>query len=186
METLFYSRIPPPVGPLLIGVSETALVLLEFDRGLPTAVAGQPIRWEESAQRTRFVREQVEQYFAGERQEFDLALDLRGTEFRRRCWDQLLKIPYGQTCTYADIARAVGSPNGFRAAGQANHFNRVAIIVPCHRVLAGGRYLGGYGGGLPVKKFLLRLEGATFYERAADAKSPYQFAFTELLAEGPA
>ncbi len=180
METLFYSRMLSPVGPLLIGVSEQALVILEFDRGLPQTLDGQPIAWQESAQRTRAAREQMEQYFAGERREFDLRLDLRGTPFRRRCWDQLLKIPYGETCTYADIARAVGSPNGCRAVGQANHFNPVAIIVPCHRVLAGGKYLGGYGGGLPVKAFLLRLEGATFYERKADAKSPYQLAFTAV------
>lgn len=156
--------------------------MLEFDRGLPSTIGGQAIHWEESTRHTRAVREQVEQYFAGERREFDLPLDLRGTEFRRRCWEQLVKIPYGETCTYADIARAVGSPNGFRAVGQANHYNPVAIIVPCHRVLAGGKYLGGYGGGLPVKKFLLQLEGSLFYERKADARSPYQLAFTEALA----
>jgi O-6-methylguanine DNA methyltransferase len=127
----------------------------------------------------------VEQYFAGERREFDLPLDLRGTAFRKSCWEQLLCIPYGETRTYGEIARAVGSPNGFRAVGQANHYNPIAIIVPCHRVLAGGKYLGGYGGGLPVKAFLLRLEGATFYECKADAKSPYQLAFTALSAAGP-
>ena len=98
----------------------------------------------------------------GRRRSFDLDLDLRGTEFRKRCWRELLKIPYGETRSYAEIARAVGNPNGFRAVGQANHYNPIAIIVPCHRVLAGGCKLGGYGGGLPVKAFLLRLEGAQF------------------------
>jgi len=164
METLFYSRMPSPAGRLLIGVSETALVILEFDRGLPELVAGQPVRWEESIARTAEVRSQLEEYFAGRRKDFTLRLDLRGTAFRKRCWNELLRIPYGKTRTYGEIARAVGSPSGFRAVGQANHYNPVAIIVPCHRVLATGKQLGGYGGGLPVKAMLLKLEGAEFRE----------------------
>lgn len=178
METLFYSRMNSPVGPLLLGTSETSLVVLEFDRGLPPRIAGQSVAWEESRSRTRSVREQLEQYFAGERRTFELQLDLRGTEFRKRCWDELLKIPYGETCTYADIAKSVGCPNGFRAVGQANHYNPIAIIVPCHRVLAGGKYLGGYGGGLPLKAFLLRLEGARFHERSSETLEPAQLAFS--------
>jgi len=177
METLYYSRMQSPVGLLLIGVSEAALVVLEFDRGLPGKIAGQPVIWKESIERTAEVRRQLQEYFAGERREFVLDLDLRGTEFRKCCWDQLLRIPYGETRTYADIARAVGSPNGFRAVGQANHYNPVAIIVPCHRLLAGGRYLGGYGGGLPVKAFLLRLEGAKFVERHEKLAPAEQLAF---------
>ena len=166
METLYYSRLQSPVGPLLIGVSDEALVALEFDRGLPQKIGGLQIRWEQSEVRTRAVREQLQKYFSGQRRNFDLALDLRGTEFHKRCWQQLLQIPYGETCSYADIARAVGSPKSFRAVGQANHHNPIAIIVPCHRVLAAGYYLGGYGGGLPVKAYLLRLEGASFRERS--------------------
>ena len=162
METLFYSRISSPAGPLLLAASEKALVALEFDRGLSDIFAGQPVRWEASPERTAEVKSQLEEYFAGHRREFTLPLDLRGTEFRKRCWQELLRIPYGQTRTYAEIARSVGSPAGFRAVGQANHYNPVAIIVPCHRVLASGKRLGGYGGGLPVKALLLRLEGAEF------------------------
>jgi methylated-DNA-[protein]-cysteine S-methyltransferase len=90
----------------------------------------------------------------------------------------LLRIPYGETRSYAQIARAVGNPNGFRAVGQANHYNPIAIIVPCHRVLAGGRNLGGYGGGLPTKAFLLRLEGAAFRQPAATSEAAKQLAFT--------
>lgn len=156
-----------PAGPLLIGCSETALVILEFDRGLPERIAGEPVRWGESRSRTAKARAQLEEYFAGKRREFSVPLDLRGTEFRKRCWQELLRIPYGETRTYAEIARAVGSPAGFRAVGQANHYNPVAIIVPCHRVLASGKRLGGYGGGLPVKAMLLRLEGAEFREEEA-------------------
>ncbi len=166
METLYYSRTSSPVGPLLIGVSETALVTLEFDRGLPKKIAGHPVAWEESESRTRTVREQLREYFSGRRRDFDLTLDLRGTDFQKRCWNELLRIPYGETRSYAEIARAVGSPRSFRAVGQANHYNPIAIIVPCHRVLAADCYLGGYGGGLPVKAHLLRLEGARFREPA--------------------
>jgi methylated-DNA-[protein]-cysteine S-methyltransferase len=164
METLFYSRMDSPVGPLLLGVSDSALVILEFDRGLPQKIDGEEVAWQESEPRTSSVRLQLEEYFAGKRRDFDLELDLRGTDFRKRCWNELLRIPYGETRSYGEIARAVGSPNGFRAVGQANHYNPVAIIVPCHRVLAGGQNLGGYGGGLPTKAFLLRLEGAKFRE----------------------
>ena len=179
METLYYSRMQSPVGPLLIGVSEQALVALEFDRGLPQKIGGQQVQWKESEARTRAVKHQLHEYFAGKRRNFDLALDLRGTEFYKRCWNQLLQIPYGETCSYADIARAVGSPKGFRAVGQANHYNPIAIIVPCHRVLAAGCYLGGYGGGLPVKAFLLRLEGARFKERSELSDEAKQLAFVD-------
>jgi O-6-methylguanine DNA methyltransferase len=165
METLYYSRMSSPAGPLLIGVSDAALVALEFDRGLPERVAGQAVQWQESESRTQPVRKQLQEYFAGQRRDFELTLDLRGTGFQKRCWNELLRIPYGETRSYGQIARAVGSPKSFRAVGQANHYNPIAIIVPCHRVLAAGCYLGGYGGGLPVKAYLLRLEGAAFRER---------------------
>jgi methylated-DNA-[protein]-cysteine S-methyltransferase len=171
MERLYYSRMDSPVGPLFIGVSPTALVALEFDRGLPKKIAGQAIEWKESESRTRRVCQQLQEYFAGRRRSFDLELELRGTGFQKRCWKQLLRIPYGETRSYAEIARAVGTPNGFRAVGQANHYNPVAIIVPCHRVLAAGGHLGGYGGGLGVKAFLLRLEGAHFREQLSDTIS---------------
>jgi methylated-DNA-[protein]-cysteine S-methyltransferase len=170
METLFYSRMSSPAGPLLLGASETALIILEFDRGLPQSIAGDPVRWEESRSRTAETRTQLGEYFAGKRKQFTMPLDLRGTEFRKRCWKELLRIPYGETRTYAEIARAVGSPAGFRAVGQANHYNPVAIIVPCHRVLASGKRLGGYGGGLPVKALLLKLEGAEFRDYAIESE----------------
>jgi methylated-DNA-[protein]-cysteine S-methyltransferase len=177
LETLFYSHMSSPVGGLLIGVSDSALVWLEFDRGLPNTIAGQPIVWEKSETRTRDVKQQLEEYFASKRRRFDLKLDPRGTEFRKRCWDKLLQIPYGETRTYAEIARAVGNPTGFRAVGQANHYNPIAIIVPCHRVLNSDGFLGGYGGGLPTKAFLLRLEGARFREETGAAERAQQLVF---------
>ncbi|HZP24922.1 MAG TPA: glycosyltransferase, partial [Terriglobales bacterium] len=100
METLYYSRMSSPAGPLLIGVSDSALVILEFDRGLPQSIAGQPVSWQESEARTNAVRRQLEEYFAGKRRDFDLQLDLRGTAFRKRCWQELLRIPYGETRSY--------------------------------------------------------------------------------------
>ena len=126
METLYYSRMSSPAGPLLIGVSDSALVALEFDRGLPQTIFGQPVAWEESAKRARPVRQQLEEYFAGKRRTFELELDLRGTEFRKRCWNELLQIPYGETRSYADIARAVGNPNGLsrRRAGESLQSHR--------------------------------------------------------------
>jgi O-6-methylguanine DNA methyltransferase len=108
---------------------------------------------------SRYVR-QLEQYFAGKRREFNFPLDLRGSEFQLACWRALLAIPYGETRTYADIARAVGRPQGFRAVGMANNRNPVAIVVPCHRVIASDGALCGYGGGLDIKRKLLQLEGA--------------------------
>ena len=103
---------------------------------------------------------ELDQYFAGRRRDFSFPLDLRGTEFQLACWRALIAIPYGETRTYADIARAVGRPQGFRAVGMANNRNPVAIVVPCHRVIASDGTLCGYGGGLDIKKKLLELEGA--------------------------
>ena len=178
METLYYSRMSSPAGPLLIGVSDAALVALEFDRGLRKRIADQAVQWQESEPHTRTVREQLKEYFSGKRRDFELTLDLRGTDFQKRCWNELLRIPYGETRSYGEIARAVGSPKSFRAVGQANHYNPIAIIVPCHRVLAAGCYLGGYGGGLPVKAYLLRLEGAAFREHAETPEAAQQMAFS--------
>ncbi len=161
MLTLYYSRMESPIGPLVIGVSDDGLALIEWDRGdFPESRLAKTAHWEESEERTAQARRELREYFSGKRRIFDVKLDLRGTEFQKKCWRALLKIPYGQTRTYAQIAKAVGCPRGFRAVGMANHDNPVPIIVPCHRVLASDGTLGGYGGGLEVKRKLLELEGA--------------------------
>jgi methylated-DNA-[protein]-cysteine S-methyltransferase len=158
METFYFSRMTAsPAGPLFVAVSEKGMVALEFDRGQTPTLPG---RWEPGPEATREQVEQLEQYFAGERRQFNFPLDLRGTPFQLKCWRALLEIPYGETRTYADIARAVGQPRGFRAVGLANNRNPVAIVVPCHRVIASDGTLCGYGGGLDVKRKLLELEGA--------------------------
>jgi methylated-DNA-[protein]-cysteine S-methyltransferase len=101
---------------------------------------------------------QLEEYFAGERTQFDVPLELDGTAFQHQVWAELLLIPYGRSISYGELARRVGRPRASRAVGQANGRNPVPIIVPCHRVVAGDG-LGGYGGGLPLKRALLALEG---------------------------
>jgi O-6-methylguanine DNA methyltransferase len=160
LEAFSYSRIDSPVGSLLLAASDRGLVLLEFDRGTfpPRRPQGS---WNESESAIRpYVRE-LNEYFARERRDFTFPLDLRGTEFQLRCWRALLEIPYGETRTYADIARAVGQPRGFRAVGLANNRNPIAIVVPCHRVIASDGTLCGYGGGLDIKQKLLDLEACT-------------------------
>lgn len=102
--------------------------------------------------------EQILEYLASERTQFDVPLDLRGTPFQRAVWDALLEIPYGESRSYADVARAVGRPKAQRAVGSANNANPVALIVPCHRVIAADGSLGGYGGGLELKARLLAME----------------------------
>jgi len=161
MLTLYYSRMNSPIGSLVVGVSDEGLAIIEFDQGeFPKGRLAQSAHWVESNDRTAVAVRELKEYFEGKRQDFTVPLDLRGTEFQKKCWRALLKIPYGKTRSYAQIAKTVGCPKGFRAVGMANHDNPVPIIVPCHRVLASDGTLGGYGGGLDVKRKLLELEGA--------------------------
>ncbi len=101
---------------------------------------------------------QILEYLASERVDFDIPLDLRGTPFQRAVWDVLVKIPYGESRSYAEVARAIGRPTAHRAVGSANNANPVALIVPCHRVIAADGSLGGYGGGEELKARLLAME----------------------------
>jgi O-6-methylguanine DNA methyltransferase len=160
METLYYSQIDSPIGPLNLAVSEIGLVALEFDRGNFPPTKIQKISWKHSSGKIKPYARELNEYFLGKRRDFTLTLDLRGTPFQMQCWRALLTIPYGETRTYADIARAVKNPQAFRAVGLANNRNPIAIIVPCHRVIASDGTLCGYGGGLDVKRRLLELEGA--------------------------
>jgi methylated-DNA-[protein]-cysteine S-methyltransferase len=103
---------------------------------------------------------QLDEYFAGERTDFDVRMELDGTDFQREVWAELTRIPYGETISYGELARRVGRPSAPRAVGQANGRNPIPVIVPCHRVLASNG-IGGYGGGLKVKRQLLAVEGVT-------------------------
>lgn len=171
MEVLDYTIFASAVGPLFLAASEKGLVALEFDARLPgqQTIRHNPrdlraeangLSFESAEGKLCGYTRQLEEYFAGTRREFSFPLDLRGTDFQVACWNALLAIPYGETRTYADIARAVGRPQGFRAVGMANNRNPVAIVVPCHRVIASDGSLCGYGGGLDIKRKLLELEGA--------------------------
>lgn len=179
---LSYSLISSPVGPLMLGVTDAGLAWLGFHKVRePKGPANQAgareigdkdiggkfpggrfanAEWVPSDEKLKPWTDALKEYFAGARREFDLPIDLHGTDFQVRCWRELLKIPYGDTISYAELSRRVGSENGFRAVGAANGANPVAIVVPCHRVVASDLTLGGYGGGLPMKEQLLRLEGA--------------------------
>lgn len=151
---LIYKTISSPIGSLTLTEQDGALCRLDFgsESGLAEAVpSDSPL--------LALAETQLREYFAGERREFSVPLVLSGTPFQREVWAALQKIPYGTTCSYGDLARAVGRPQAFRAVGGANHRNPVSIIVPCHRVVGQDHSLTGYGGGLPVKEFLLKLEG---------------------------
>jgi O-6-methylguanine DNA methyltransferase len=177
MEVLNSTVFNAPVGPLFLAASGNGLVALEFDARRPGQQTIRPnprdlraeksangkaaaVQFEQSAGALERYVNELEEYFAGQRREFSFALDLRGTDFQVACWRALLKIPYGETRSYADIARAVDRPTGFRAVGMANNRNPIAIVVPCHRVIASDGTLCGYGGGLDIKRKLLELEGA--------------------------
>jgi len=143
--------IPTPLGRFLAVVDrEGALVSLDFDERTSPARELPP-----DERRARAVIEALERYFAGELQEFRLALAPEGTPFQKRVWDELRTIPYGETLSYGDLARRLGDPNLVRAVGRANGANPIPIVVPCHRVIGADGTLIGYGGGLDRKRALL-------------------------------
>ncbi|HEX7024529.1 MAG TPA: methylated-DNA--[protein]-cysteine S-methyltransferase [Gemmatimonadales bacterium] len=157
--------LPSPLGPLLAAATENGLCMLEYaDREkLPKQAAdltrfyGRPVVPGRNQHIERIARE-LEEYFAGERQRFDVPLDLRGTEFQEKVWHELLNIPFGETISYEELATRIGKPTAQRAVGLANGRNRLPIVVPCHRVIQKNGQLRGYGGGLWRKQFLLDLE----------------------------
>ena len=156
MESIYFTRTKSPAGPLLLALSSRGLMKLEFDRGQSTQ--GDNQTWQESASALDPWLRQLDEYFSGHRKSFSLPLDLRGTDFQLKCWRALLDIPYGETCSYRDIAQAIAHPQAFRAVGMSNNRNPIAIVVPCHRVIASDGSLCGYGGGLDIKRKLLDLE----------------------------
>jgi methylated-DNA-[protein]-cysteine S-methyltransferase len=157
METLLFSRVPSPVGPLFLAASEKGLMRLEFESRV-MQLDSRRVQLRESKRALAAYLGELDEYFAGDRRDFSVPLDLRGTDFQLACWRALLAIPYGETRSYADVARAIGHPQAFRAVGMSNNRNPVAIIVPCHRVIASSGSLCGYGGGLDTKRMLLDLE----------------------------
>jgi O-6-methylguanine DNA methyltransferase len=157
-------EISTPVGRMTLGATDRAVVLADFaERAMmPAQLASVRRRigptHEGPAPLLDRAEEQLGEYFAGRRTTFDLPIDAPGSAFQERVWSELRRIPYGKTISYRDLAERVGSPLAPRAVGRANGSNRLAIIIPCHRVIAANGGLGGYGGGLPAKRFLLDLE----------------------------
>jgi methylated-DNA-[protein]-cysteine S-methyltransferase len=155
METVQFRTIDSPVGLLTLAGKEGRLRHLRMvDQTYEPNHEG----WVADESAFPDAVEQLEAYFAGERTDFDLRLDLVGTMFQRRVWEALLTIPYGETRSYGEIARQIGSPGAFRAVGLANGHNPIGIIVPCHRVIGSNGSLTGYGGGLGRKRALLDME----------------------------
>jgi AraC family transcriptional regulator, regulatory protein of adaptative response / methylated-DNA-[protein]-cysteine methyltransferase len=163
------ARIETPLGTMVAGASDEALLLLEFtDRRMlekQFAVVGRRFRlpaFPEECPLFTELRKQLGEYFAGARKSFDLPLAYPGTEFQVRVWDALRGIPFGETRSYGALAAEIGSPEAGRAVGRANGLNRIAILIPCHRVIDASGGLGGYGGGLWRKLRLLENEGKRF------------------------
>ena len=155
MSAMQFRTVDSPVGPLtLAGRSGRLMHLRMVDQTYEPSHDG----WERDGVAFPDAVEQLESYFAGERTEFDLELELLGTPFQRSVWAALLTIPYGETRSYGEIAAQIGSPGAFRAVGLANGHNPIGIIVPCHRVIGSNGSLTGYGGGLDRKRALLALE----------------------------
>ena len=159
------SWIRTAAGPLVVGTTEEAVCLLEFSdrRMLESQLRTLRRRFNAalvpgSNRLVTALQEQLNEYFSGKRRDFSIPLSHPGTPFQEKVWSTLLGIPYGTTCSYKDVARKVGHPRAVRAVGTANGMNRIAILVPCHRVVNSNGELGGYGGGLWRKRMLLNLE----------------------------
>ncbi|GJF08111.1 methylated-DNA--protein-cysteine methyltransferase [Mycolicibacterium cyprinidarum] len=155
METMRYRTVDSPIGKLTLAGRGKRLTHL---RMVDQTYEPNRIDWQPDDSAFADVVDQLQQYFAGERTEFELELDLVGTAFQRRVWSALLTIPYGQTRSYGQIANQLDAPGASRAVGLANGHNPISIIVPCHRVIGANGSLTGYGGGLSRKRALLDLE----------------------------
>ena len=154
-----YSLYPSAFGELAIAASEDGLVGIDLQTGKRPLVA-KPEWQRQATPLTDTAAAQLQEYFAGERQVFDLPLDAAGTDFQRRVWQALCAIPYGETRSYRELAESIGNPNAVRAVARANGANPLSIVVPCHRVIGADGTLTGYAGGLEMKARLLVLEGA--------------------------
>jgi len=153
MTTMYYDYLTTPIGRLLLAGDEGGLARLEFDN--PRQGRSITPDWRRDAAPLSAAMEQVRAYFAGELLDFQLTLRPQGTEFQRAVWNQLARIPYGETWTYGQIAKLLDRPDASRAVGAANGANPIPVILPCHRVIGSNGSLTGFGGGLPTKRWLL-------------------------------
>lgn len=166
VEKIVYARLESQIG--TVWVASTLEGLCKISLG--SEPSGAFLSWlskrfgpaepREESDLMAFALSQLREYFSGARQTFDLPLDVRGTTFQKAVWSQVMRIPYGATVTYGDIAQLVGKPRASRAVGGAVGANPLPIVIPCHRVIGAGGALTGFGSGLDIKEMLLRLEGA--------------------------
>jgi methylated-DNA-[protein]-cysteine S-methyltransferase len=164
MEVVHTAEFDSPIGTLRCASTELGLAHVELPRASGRGFAGWLLRHapgarvEEAWAPNREAIAQIVDYLEGKRRRFELALDLRATPFQRCVYEALVRIPYGETRTYGEVAREVGAPRAVRAVGSANGANPIPLVVPCHRVVASGNRLGGFGGGLRLKRWLLAHE----------------------------
>jgi methylated-DNA-[protein]-cysteine S-methyltransferase len=154
-----YRLMPSPVGTLTLVASDAGLAAILWENDDPDRVRLGAMTLDETHPVLAETARQLAEYFAGQRQAFDLPLDFRGTDFQKQVWAQLLAIPFGETRSYGDLARAIDRPKAYRAVGAANGKNPISIVAPCHRVIGTNGTLTGFAGGLEAKQVLLGLEG---------------------------
>ena len=155
---MYYTYLESPVGPFLVAGDSSALAITSFSTGHQHRRPGSD--WIDDRRPLEFAIRQLDEYFAGERSAFDLPLRIVGTPFQKEVWEALRDVPFGETASYGQIARAIGRPNASRAVGAANGANVLPIIIPCHRIIGADGSLTGFGGGLETKVFLLAHEGS--------------------------
>ncbi|QUG76631.1 methylated-DNA--[protein]-cysteine S-methyltransferase [Erwinia sp. E602] len=172
--TYSFNLIDSPVGELKLVATERALVAVLWENDDPKRTRFLPQAEDRQHAILLETERQLREYFAGERQDFSLALDFVGTDFQKQVWAALLTIPYGETRSYAQIAQQIGNPSAVRAVGAANGRNPISIITPCHRVIGANGKLTGFAGGLDTKAFLLRRESAQLW-----AEEPLQLTLTK-------
>jgi methylated-DNA-[protein]-cysteine S-methyltransferase len=151
MNEVFYDYYKSPIGYIELVSSETSILRCNFVEKMDTPSKNMPSI-------LRDATKQIDRYFDSKLQDFDLKLELMGTTFQEKVWNELLKIPFGKTITYKEIAEGIGNKNAIRAVGSANGKNPISIIIPCHRVLGSKGDLRGYGGGIEKKKWLIAFE----------------------------
>ena len=161
--TLSYKEMESPVGKLKLVASANALQAILWEQERPNRVKLATLKPDPQQPILIETERQLREYFAGTRNQFDLRLELTGSEFQKKVWRALREIPFGQTRSYLDLAKSVGSAKAVRAVGAANGKNPLAIVVPCHRVVGANGALTGFAGGLEVKARLLALEAWPFF-----------------------
>lgn len=164
METIYYTGIESPIGNLLIASSVHGLVRIVLpNKGIPDRISRlredfPDAELVEDKAKNETAVQQLQEYFEGSRTTFSLPMDLRGTKFQKTVWQAVARVTYGQTRSYGEIAKEIDNPNASRAVGSANKTNPIPIVIPCHRIIGSDGSMTGYGGGIPLKEKLLRLE----------------------------